>query len=543
MGYNQSMRYRVFLVEDEIVTREGIRDNLDWSALGFDFCGEAPNGEIALPLIRSSQPDILITDIKMPFMDGLQLTRLVRELLPNCKIIILSGHDEFRFAQEAIKLGVTEYMLKPISIKELTDILFKVARQIEKERTERTRTAGLEQQAKGSRDILREKFLVQLIVGGLAVREAIKKSKELKIDLVAAWYQVVVIRVEPDCDMLTPLDYGEYDRIEALIAGLVQDSREILMVRKDIDEAVLILKGETPDQMTASACILAGLVQEEVHRRIPCSVQAGIGDPCQRITEIATSYQLGLERSQDITRPLPIACGMIDESALVLPKIEREAVDRFLNYGLKSEFPAFFNEYIRPLSRTALEDRVFLNYVLIDLILSAASLVVDLGGDLDTDFPPTRGVKRLLQEVDSIDKLEEVVRRILFIALDFRDKPAANQSTLLVHKARQFIYERYTDPNLSLEIVANHINVSPGYFSQLFSYKNDETFIEFVTRLRIEKAKELLRTTDLRSLEIAERVGYNDAHYFSTVFKKHAGQPPSVYRAQALAVRQHLGER
>ena len=109
------MPYKAFFVEDEIVTREGIRDNVNWHSHGFEFCGEAPDGEMALPLLQATQPDVLITDIRMPFMDGLELCRIVREQMPWVKIIILSGHDEFEYAQEAIKLGVTEYLLKPVT--------------------------------------------------------------------------------------------------------------------------------------------------------------------------------------------------------------------------------------------------------------------------------------------------------------------------------------------------------------------------------------------------------------------------------------------
>ncbi len=126
--------HKVFLVEDEIVAREGIRDNVDWHAVGFEFCGEAPDGELALPLIEATLPDVVITDIKMPFMDGLQLSRLVKERFPGTKIIILSGHDEFQYAQEAIKLGVTEYLLKPISVRELHDLFRRVAASFAAER-------------------------------------------------------------------------------------------------------------------------------------------------------------------------------------------------------------------------------------------------------------------------------------------------------------------------------------------------------------------------------------------------------------------------
>ncbi len=130
------MSYKVFFVEDEIITREGIRDHVDWQANGFEFCGEASDGEMALPLIQTAQPDVLITDIKMPFMDGLQLSKIVRERMPWVKIIILSGHDEFEYAQEAIKLEVTDYILKPITVKKLQSVLQNLTVKLDQERKE-----------------------------------------------------------------------------------------------------------------------------------------------------------------------------------------------------------------------------------------------------------------------------------------------------------------------------------------------------------------------------------------------------------------------
>ncbi len=126
------MPYKVFFVEDEIVTREGIRDNVDWKGHGFEFSGEAPDGEMALPLLETIRPDVLITDIKMPFMDGLQLAKIIRERMPGVKVIILSGHDEFEYAQQAIQLGVTEYLLKPVTTQDLHHTLYKIAAQLDR---------------------------------------------------------------------------------------------------------------------------------------------------------------------------------------------------------------------------------------------------------------------------------------------------------------------------------------------------------------------------------------------------------------------------
>src|SRR5512136_1380225 len=158
------MLHKVFLVEDEIVAREGIRDNVDWRLNGFEFCGEAPDGEIALPLLETAEPDVLITDIKMPFMDGLQLCKVVRERMPWVKIIILSGHDEFEYAQEAIKLGVTEYLLKPVGVQELHNVLHKVAALLDRERKEQEELQKLRDQIEDNLVVLRERLLLKLVV-------------------------------------------------------------------------------------------------------------------------------------------------------------------------------------------------------------------------------------------------------------------------------------------------------------------------------------------------------------------------------------------
>ena len=155
------MLYKVFFVEDEIVTREGIRDNVDWQAAGFELCGEAPDGEMALPLLQATKPDVLITDIKMPFMDGLQLSRIVHERMPQMKIVILSGHDEFEYAQEAIKLGVTEYLLKPVTVQDLRTVLQKVALKMDHESKEQENLQKLQKQVEENRATLTERLLLR----------------------------------------------------------------------------------------------------------------------------------------------------------------------------------------------------------------------------------------------------------------------------------------------------------------------------------------------------------------------------------------------
>ena len=159
------MPYKVLFVEDEVVTREGIRDNVDWNANGFEYCGEATDGEMALSLLYMVKPDVLITDIKMPFMDGLQLCKIVRDRMPWVKIVIVSGHDEFEYAQEAIKLGVNEYLLKPVTVKDLHQVLQKIALQLDQEKKEQENLQKMQEQLEETQVMLREKLLLKVVTG------------------------------------------------------------------------------------------------------------------------------------------------------------------------------------------------------------------------------------------------------------------------------------------------------------------------------------------------------------------------------------------
>ena len=240
------MSYKVFFVEDEIVTHEGIRDKVDWQGNGFEFCGEAPDGEMALPLLQAIQPDVLITDIKMPFMDGLELSRIVHERIPATKIIILSGHDEFEYAQAAIKLGVTEYLLKPVTVQDLHRVLKQVATQLDQERHILENLKKLQTQVEENRASFRERLLLDLVVGAVSSAEAIEKAEPLGINLIASAYLVVVIKIQLS-DPSAQFDYQEYSRARTVISSLVKSDPDVLLIKKDLEEIVLIMKGDAPE--------------------------------------------------------------------------------------------------------------------------------------------------------------------------------------------------------------------------------------------------------------------------------------------------------
>jgi two-component system response regulator YesN len=521
------MFYKVFFVEDEIVTREGIRDKVDWHGYGFEFCGEAPDGEMALPLLQVTQPDVLITDIKMPFMDGLELSRLIRERMPATKIVILSGHDEFEYAQAAIKLGVTEYLLKPVTVHDVHRALEHVAAELDQERQAQATLNKLRIQVQETQASLRERFLLDLVVGAVSSAEAIEKAQHLGMDVLAQAYLVVVIRVELD-DPSIQFDYHHYARTCSAIARLVENDPDVLMIKKDLEEVVLIMKGETMEAVVEKQAALRTLIEQQASASA-CKLAIGGGTPKRRITDICTSFVEALASLQNAPHRSGSGNGNGNGVAKAeLLKLNKSAVENYLTCGVKEDLDDFFDTFIWPLGETILESSIVRNYIVMDVVLTTAKFLNALGGNIDQVIPDLD----VIEDIRTIDQIREQVQCILLGALTFRDSQVANPYASMIQQARAYIDRHYVESNLSLTEVASQANLSPSHFCTVFSQETGRTFKEYLTEIRMAKARELLRTTALKSFEIADHIGYSDPHYFSYVFRKHTGLSPTEFRWQ-----------
>ncbi|MBK8902947.1 MAG: response regulator transcription factor [Anaerolineaceae bacterium] len=520
------MSYKVFLVEDEIVAREGIRDNVNWQAAGFEFCGEAPDGEIALPLIQKSQPDVIITDIKMPFMDGLQLCKLVRQQMPWVKIIILSGHDEFDYAQSAIKLGVTEYLLKPISAREIQSVLQSVATALDQETEERENLQELQSQIKDVLALQRERLLLQLVVGGVSSTAAIEQCRQIGLDIIAQHYLVILIKVHLHEDH-GPVDFGRYHEIQRMAANVVNKHSGAFFTQKSVEELLLIMTGEDAEQLKQDGLFLAGLVQQDIEAETGYRVAVGVGSVEQRLTDIYHSFAAALTA----VTPFPANKTPCQQSHLAkMLKLETSAVEQYLKSGLINDFDAFFATHLQPLGEAALQSTLIKHYLFVDLILTAAQIVTALDGEANQVIPVMDDIEGFLANIKTIDQMRQAVSAIFSAVLSFRNNQAQYEKAKLIFQAKAFIDNHFTDPNLLLNEVAATVNLSPSHFSVVFGRETGESFKDYLTRVRIERAKELLRTTSMKCSEVAYQSGYNDPHYFSYVFRKSTGLPPQQFR-------------
>lgn len=529
LNRSKGMSYKVFLVEDEIVAREGIRDNVDWQAAGFEFCGEAPDGEIALPLIEKSQPDLIITDIKMPFMDGLQLCKIVRQQMPWVKVIILSGHDEFDYAQSAIKLGVTEYLLKPISAAEIQRVLQTVAATLNQECAEQAKVNELQSQIKDVLSLQRERLLLQLMVGGVSSTAAVEQCQQIGLNIIAQHYLVVLIKVHFR-EEHGPIDFARYQEIQETAAALVNKRSGVFFTQKSVEELLLVVIGEDSEQLKDDGLFLATLVQQEIETRLGYPVSIGVGNVQQRLTDIFLSFAEALTAvTQPTTNYALVQPGRQSCLAEML-KLEESAVEQYLKSGLISEFDAFFAAHLQPLSEAALQSTLLKHYLFVDLILAAAQFVTALGGDAQTVVTAMNDVESFVANIRTPQQLKAATRTIFCAVLTFRNEQVQYEKTKLIFQAKAFIDEHFADPNLLLNEVAATVNLSPSHFSVVFGRETGESFKDYLTRIRIERAKELLRTTNMKCSDVAYQSGYSDPHYFSYVFRKNTGLPPQQFR-------------
>ena len=280
---------KVFLVEDEVVMRNGIKNNIPWEQEGFEFVGEASDGELAYPLIKREKPDILITDIRMPFMDGLELSRLVKKELPQIKIIILSGYNEFDYAKTAISIGVTDYLLKPISSAKLLEAVKKVGDMIEKEQDNVRLMERYEKEME--ENILQEKHKLwgALASNRLSTIELLEKGQRLGMDFTASAYMVFLFKLMQEGDATGCSD--ELNRASEKVNSLSGTWKKVLSFDRSPEGWAFLIKGESEAEVLENFAETKRELLNLVAMYPKVEYFGGLGSIVQRIGDIQNSYK------------------------------------------------------------------------------------------------------------------------------------------------------------------------------------------------------------------------------------------------------------
>jgi len=411
---------KVFLADDEIVVREGIRESFPWDETPYTLVGEAPDGEMALPMIRDTNPDIVITDIKMPFMDGIELCRILRAQMPWIGIIVLSGYDEFEYARQCIQLGVREYLVKPINSENLREVLNKVSKQLSDERKAIEHAASLRSRIGSDEQLVKAKLIASLYSEEAAAEDShsvLKHLHSMGCNVIAPFYAVV------------DAAYNPVSEGQAIAFDLSEGSGGVMHATSSRTGSVLLVMGDTAEDAEERAYAFAASLVRELERVGSSDIRVGIGE------------------------------------------------------------------------------------------------IVDNPEDILKSFKSARHIRHIL-----VDRAEE--KATILGTREMGDVSEDAGTPEVISEAKLYMSQHFTDPNLMLQDVAKAVGMSNSRFSTVFSQQTGQTFTEYLIYLRLNKAKEMLKTTTIKSSHIARESGYNDSHYFSYIFKKNVGMTPSEYRAQ-----------
>ncbi len=532
---------RVFLVEDESIIRTTLRDTVPWAQWGYSFVGEAGDGELALPLIRQSKPDVLITDIRMPFMDGLALSRLVLQEFPKMKVIIISGYDDFEYAQEAIGLGVERYLLKPVTKSGLMTVLEEVKAKIEGEWAQQNYLTQFHREAEEYEHFARRRFFEGIVAGQFSLPEIYERAEKLDLDLRAQCYNIALISAMPEKQAVAEAYSEPSARIRDGLVGHFLKYPEYALFRWTLTSyAVLIKTDEQSLNSVVDRCVSKVRSLYETYGP-ELNWYVAVGTPTRRLSALNECFE-GVSRLWAYRYILPdrhilttetvsFLTGTGEEHGLAdldVSKLNPAVVNGVLQSASAQEVSGFVEEYIHSI-HDALESKPFCQYLMLNIRFISTEFITSLGIEPKVFLSALNCLDMVGQNVTE-DDLRRYLTDVLLRAIELRDRAAGSQYRSLLKEAVNYIDDHYQDEDISLNRVAKEVNISANYLSAVFSQELGATFVEYLTAKRMEKARELLLNTGLRSGEIALKVGYKDPHYFSFLFKKTQGCTPRDYR-------------
>lgn len=536
---------KVFLVEDEMVIRRGIKNSIDWEKEGYIFCGEASDGELAYPMIIKEKPDILITDIRMPFMDGLELCKLVKKELPNIKILILSGYDEFDYAKEAIRLGVTEYLLKPISSGKLLEALNGVSESIRREKEDKDLVRKYMEEMRENTEHEKQKFFEQMIAGNLSMADALETGEKYEMNLSARMYNLLLFR----------FTLGEENRKSGELLGEAEYAIEKLTERleyvfefqRGVEGWAFLLMADNEEQMSERVKELSKDLEEIMKNYSTIAYFGGIGQPVARLRELEESFReaeraLAARFTMELNQIISVEDIRMAQNVDTLDDIEitsfgeiektRTMLEKFLNNGAEDEIDEFVDVYINELSEENLKSVLMRQYIIMDAYIVMMSFCEKFEGIEGEMQAQSEELKNSMKTIQTLEEIKNYIRMLLKKIIGVRDTISGRRYSDIIEIAKDQIRKTYMSDEISLNTIAAEVGMSPSYFSSIFSKEMGKTFVEYLTEIRMDRAKELLMCSSMKTSEIGYEVGYKDPHYFSYIFKKTQNCTPKEFRAR-----------
>lgn len=515
------MTYKVFIVEDEHLIRETLRNQVIQlgEQLPITYCGEAGDGEMALAAITELLPDIILTDIKMPFMDGLEFSKEARKLLPWSRIIFLSGFDDFEFAKIALQVQADDYLLKPIKNQELFQTLNKVVTLLDQQK----RTTFQQPSKDMILELKKNHFLNGLFNGKLTLSDALQQSESFSRSFVGKKMTVLLANNRFN------QNFEDYAHFTEYLNYLFQNNESLLFSSVSSRFIKFLIFDSTKEKVLEIAYQLAQTLIHELEQNDTDEISVAIGSVVSRISEVPSSFE--------IARDMLGTYGYLRTEKIFSYEDDMKEGELSPTHPFKLDLATEISklqdtdisDFIQKLSidqSSSERTRMYRFFILTEL----TSLVQKKKNIPENIREKLRDIDQLVSLASNRHDYQQILDEIIHYLIDIKIHPSMSKYQSVIAQALTFIKQNYTNPDISLNMVAEEVSLSPAHFSTIFSQSLGKTFIDYLTDQRIQHAKKILSETNHRLSEIALEIGYNDPNYFSFLFKKKQGVSPTEYR-------------
>lgn len=517
---------KAILIDDEYWIVRGLSEAINWAELGIELVFSADNAQKALEFCKAEAPDIVITDINMPEISGLELTEKLSSLCPDALVVVISGHDEFEYAQKAISLNIFEYVLKPIDLEAFIEVLRRAAKKVYGMKQTKHDAKNVEDAIEENQTLL-TRWLIKCLIERATSRKNVAPRHEKLLEPFQGMHSVAC-KVQMD-DFLPGVNEMKF--YDGLVAAF--NEREVLHMNSggcvticffDQSEQALV------EKLPGYAEVIQGVASRDGH-----SVTIAFGKVMPSVYELSDSYEAASiaatnrfvsgknnvfyyeEPGPEDSEPAPVAPADYSElyNSVMVCNISKISQMLLRIKGAIKDYVGDRRPYVQAVVSNVLTG---LQNALKDTSLKYAPTI------------DTVALSRQITEHQTLDEVMLAFRRVLIgIAKEIGGENESDKETV-IKRAKVYLTEHFCDHDIRLEDVAKAAAMSPSYFCIVFKQETGKSFVDYLTSMRMEKAKRLLSGTNYKSFEISSMVGYPNHTYFCTVFKKYMSVSPNTYR-------------
>lgn len=529
---------RMIIIDDEEQVIRGLKKFVDWNTMGIEIIETASNGREGLEKIRLLEPDIVLTDIRMPIADGLEVIRTINTEGLSAKVVVLSGYEEFEYAKESMKSGVLDYIVKPSLPDEIFKAMEKVVKICNEEKESIEQERQIREKLKQSIPILTEKLIEEVFDGNICIQEEIEeKANFLGFSFVDKNFQVITIQIDSYSDFIkkNSEEIRQLKKISILLKARQYfgvDKTYINFKEKNA-YLLLVLDKKCEENQNLNIVENASMLIEEVLEMLSVSISIGVGELIEETTNIKNSFSQSkecLKYKMQFGNGKVIFYEDIIYTQLKIPVLQLYNKDMLVD-GLKLRDKEMvlkcIDDMVNNLNRSKIIDIDCVKMALIEMV-GIVSFTLYQMGEKEYDILREVSLWEAIEEKETINEIKVWVEEFFVKVFDGISNKVSQRITRILEQIDEYIKNNY-DKDISINDLSKKIFLTPNYLSNIFSQNTGENFTKYLSRYRIERAKTLIRSGNYKLYEIGEMVGYKNSDYFRKVFKEYTGVSPSEY--------------